>query len=94
MALLGGAFVAYASQRARKNPIECAWWPWKWHSPMSDDGQRLAAAFEQSLRQLGWTPGRNVRIEYRWDATNAERAETDAAELVSSIPTSSSRMPP
>jgi putative tryptophan/tyrosine transport system substrate-binding protein len=42
-------------------------------------GQRLAAAFEQSLRQLGW--GQNVRIEYRWGATNAERAQTEAAEL-------------
>lgn len=45
------------------------------------DGQKLAAAFEQSLRRLGWTPDR-AQIEYRWNATNAERADTQAAELL------------
>jgi putative ABC transport system substrate-binding protein len=47
-----------------------------------EDGRHLAAVFEQSLQQLGWKLGQNLRIEYRWDATNAERAQTQAAELV------------
>ena len=31
------------------------------------------AAFLQGLRQLGWIEGRNVRIDYRWAAGDAER---------------------
>ncbi len=40
------------------------------------------AAFQQSLEKLGWTAGRNVRIDYRWGAANPERIRTHAAELV------------
>ncbi len=46
------------------------------------DGRRLAAAFEQALQQLGWTRGQNLRIEYRWDATNPGLAQAQAAELL------------
>src|SRR5262249_57242337 len=31
------------------------------------------AAFKQSLQQLGWTEGRNVRIEERWAGGDAGR---------------------
>ena len=37
-------------------------------------GQERVAAFVQSLQELGWTDGRNVRIDTRWTAGNA--AET------------------
>jgi hypothetical protein len=30
------------------------------------------AAFLQGLQQLGWTDGRNVRIDTRWGALNAD----------------------
>jgi putative tryptophan/tyrosine transport system substrate-binding protein len=36
------------------------------------DTQARLAAFVQALAQLGWTDGRNVRIDYRWAAGNAE----------------------
>jgi len=29
-------------------------------------GQARIAAFLQGLQQLGWTVGRNIRIDYRW----------------------------
>jgi putative ABC transport system substrate-binding protein len=32
------------------------------------EGQGRIAAFLQELQQLGWTVGRNVRIDYRWAA--------------------------
>ena len=44
-------------------------------------GARLAV-FLQELQELGWTDGRNVRIDYRWAAADADRSRTYAAELV------------
>ncbi len=46
------------------------------------DGKRLAETFEQALQHLGWTLGQNLRIEYRWGATDPERANALAAELM------------
>ena len=34
----------------------------------SAHGQACIAAFQQGLQQLGWTEGRNVRIDVRWPA--------------------------
>src|SRR5262249_4106467 len=36
-------------------------------------GQARLAAFVQSVQELGWTDGRNVRIDTRWAAGDAER---------------------
>src|SRR5437588_4750521 len=44
------------------------------------------AAFLQALGELGWTVGRNVRIDYRWGAGDAERYRILAAELVALAP--------
>jgi len=49
-------------------------------------GQARLAAFVQGLRELGWTDGRNVRIDTRWAAGNANDARKYAAELVSLAP--------
>jgi putative ABC transport system substrate-binding protein len=43
-------------------------------------------AFGQRLRDLGWTEGRNVEIEYRWSATDRDLAHRFAAELVARQP--------
>jgi ABC-type uncharacterized transport system substrate-binding protein len=40
------------------------------------------AAFVQGLRELGWTEGRNVTIEYRWAEGRGERYSEIAAEFV------------
>ena len=50
------------------------------------DGQAAVAAFRQALQQLGWSDGRNVRIDTRWGANDVDRDRRDAAELVALAP--------
>ena len=54
----------------------------------SDDqeAQTRNAAFLQGLQELGWTVGRNVRIDYRWGLGNAEIYRRHAADLVALAP--------
>jgi putative ABC transport system substrate-binding protein len=44
------------------------------------------AAFAQGLADLGWTIGRNLRIDYRWAGGDPERIRKDAEELVALTP--------
>ena len=42
--------------------------------PESDpDGQTRLRLFRQGLQELGWIEGRNIRIDYRWGAGDADR---------------------
>jgi len=50
------------------------------------DGKARLAAFVQGLQQLGWTDGRNVRIDTRWGGGDADRMRRYAAELVALAP--------
>ena len=43
---------------------------------------KWVAAFAQRLRELGWTEGRTVAIEYRWAEGRNERMAEIAAEFV------------
>jgi putative ABC transport system substrate-binding protein len=54
----------------------------------SDDPDSLTriGAFLQGLQELGWTDGRNVRIDYRWSAGDPERNTKYAAELIALAP--------
>ena len=57
-------------------------------STAADDPESLArvGAFLQRLQDLGWTDGRNVRIEYRWGSGDAGRIRKYAAELAALAP--------
>jgi putative tryptophan/tyrosine transport system substrate-binding protein len=44
------------------------------------------ATFERGLAELGWIIGRNVRIDYRWTASDVDRYPRYAAELVALEP--------
>jgi len=57
-------------------------------STNADDARSRASvgAFLQGLQELGWTDGRNVRIEYRWGSGDGERIRKYAAELVALAP--------
>jgi putative ABC transport system substrate-binding protein len=46
----------------------------------------IRTTFQQSLQQLGWADGGNVRIDYRWSGANAEDNQKYASELVALTP--------
>src|SRR5215831_6339869 len=57
-------------------------------STTADDpeGQARIAAFHQGLQELGWTLGRNARVDVRWGAFDADSSRHYATELVALAP--------
>jgi putative tryptophan/tyrosine transport system substrate-binding protein len=82
IALLGGAaawpLAARAQQAAQTRRVGVL------RNLAADDAEGLArvTAFAQALQQLGWTDGRNLRIDYRWAAGDPERFQRYAHELL------------
>jgi len=56
------------------------------YAESDEEGQADVEAFRQELQKLGWTDGRDLRIDYRWAAVNAEAMERFAKELVALQP--------
>jgi putative ABC transport system substrate-binding protein len=88
ISLLGGAAAAWPlAARAQQQPERtrriCVLM-----STAVDDPQDPArlAAFAQGLQELGWTIGRNLRIDYRWGASNPDNTRKYAAELAALAP--------
>jgi len=50
-----------------------------------DAGQAWVTAFREGLQKLGWTDGRNVRIDTRW-GVEADQLRSYATELATSKP--------
>jgi putative tryptophan/tyrosine transport system substrate-binding protein len=50
------------------------------------DAAAWVSAFQQVLRESGWTEGRNIKIEYRWGTADARTIRTYAAELIGLAP--------
>jgi putative ABC transport system substrate-binding protein len=85
--LLGGAaaawpFAARAQQPERMRRIGVL----MGGAESDPENRTRLAAFLDGLQQLGWTEGRNVRIDIRWPAASADRYRIDAAELVGLAP--------
>ena len=78
----------YRSWPTRSRPSGCGASAYSLPGPPRTipDGQTRSAAFLQGLQQLGWTDGRNVRIDYRWGAGDADNMRKYAAELVALAP--------
>jgi putative ABC transport system substrate-binding protein len=57
----------------------------------ASEDQLRRAVFQESLQQLGWTDGRNIRIDYRWGVDEADRREDTLGSWSRCNPTSSSR---
>jgi ABC-type uncharacterized transport system substrate-binding protein len=85
--LLGGAaaawpLVTHAQQPERIRRISVL-------SALAEDDPESVSrrgAFEQALEALGWTDGRNIRIDYRWGAAIADNISKHAAEVIAAAP--------
>jgi putative tryptophan/tyrosine transport system substrate-binding protein len=81
--------------------LGAAAWPWqRGRSSLSPRGgsalmnttaenpssQAQITAFTQGLQELGWTIGRNLRIDYRWGAADFDQLHKYGAELVALSP--------
>jgi ABC-type uncharacterized transport system substrate-binding protein len=86
ISLLGGAAawplaaLAQQSERVRRIGVLMG------QAANDPEGQARIAAFLQGLQELGWSVGRNVRIDIRWSAGNADDTRKYAAELVALAP--------
>ena len=72
--LIGGAAVAWPvaaraqqPERVRRIGVLMAF------TESDLEGQPRVTAFQKGLQELGWTDGRNVRIDYRWAVGDADR---------------------
>jgi putative ABC transport system substrate-binding protein len=85
--LLGGAAVGWplaarAQQAERVRRIGVLM-----HLAADDpDGQSRVAAFLQGLQEAGWAVGRNVNVDVRWAAGEADRYRRYATEIVALTP--------
>jgi putative ABC transport system substrate-binding protein len=81
--LLGGAAVGWPLAARGQQPAQVrrigVLMPFAEDHPV---GQARVAAFVQGLRQLGWTDGHNVRIDYRWSAGDSDNIRKFASELI------------
>jgi putative ABC transport system substrate-binding protein len=85
--LLGGAAAAWPLAAAAQQSDRVRWISMLINYSQTDrEGQARIAAFLDTVRRLGWTDGRNVRIDYRWSAGDVGREKASAAELVRSTP--------
>ena len=85
--LLGGAAVAWplaarAQQPDRMRRIGVL----MGYAESDREGQANVAAFRGGLQKLGWTEGRNIRLDTRWAAAEADLMQRFAKELVALQP--------
>jgi putative ABC transport system substrate-binding protein len=100
ISLLGGAMVAWPlgaraqqPERMRRVFVLIA------TAAEDPDSQASVTAFAQGMQESGWIVGRNVQVEYRWGAGDADRVRQFATELAALAPdvivtSGASTMPP
>ena len=86
ISLLGGAIALPLAARAQQSESMRRIGVLMNTSADDPEGRSQIAAFLDALRQLGWTDGRNVRIDTRWPAGDADLVRKYAAELVGLAP--------
>ena len=87
IALAGGAVVAWPLSPRAQQPDRmkrlALLTPYAERDP---EGQARLAALREELGKLGWAEGRNIRIDNRWGAIDAESLQRFAKELVAQQP--------
>ena len=78
--LFGSAAAAWPLAAGAQQPGKVFRIGFLWDSP--DAFSDALEAFRQGLRELGYTEGRNIVIEYRWAEGKPERMRELAEELV------------
>ena len=87
IALLGSSAVAWPLTARAQQPGRTRRIGVLMSTPADDqEGQARINAFVQSLRELGWIDGHNVRMDTRWAAGNVDRGREYATELVTLMP--------
>jgi ABC-type uncharacterized transport system substrate-binding protein len=86
--LLGGAAAAWPLAARAQQPDRMRRIGVLMSVPESDpEAQDWLGAFGEGLQQLGWTAGRNIRLDYRWAAPfDAESRQRVGKELVALQP--------
>jgi putative tryptophan/tyrosine transport system substrate-binding protein len=83
--LVGSAALPIVA-RAQRQSMRRIGFLWSTFAADDPDGQLRGNAFVQGLQELGWSVGRNLRIEYRWGLADADRLRRGAQELVALAP--------
>ncbi len=85
--LVGGATAAWPlaaraqqSQRMRRVGVLMA------YAESDPEAQARVVAFRQGLRELGWTEGHNLQMDYRYGTGEPDRARIFVTELLSLAP--------
>jgi putative ABC transport system substrate-binding protein len=85
--LLGGAAAAWPLTARAQQPAERMRRIGVLMSIENDpDGKVQLSGFMQGLAEIGWTDGRNLRMETRWGGGDVNRIQTFAKELVALQP--------
>jgi putative ABC transport system substrate-binding protein len=83
--LLGGAAAAWPLAARAQQPRRVAVLMAN-YAPTDREGQASIAAFLETLQKHGWSEGRNLRIDARWDAGDAAHMKASVAEVVRAAP--------
>src|SRR5262245_41990946 len=88
MSLLGGAAVSWplVAHAQQDHGLRRIGWLAGGLAENDPESRARVEAFVEALRELGWTEGHNMRIEYRWGAANVETNRKQAAELIALAP--------
>jgi putative tryptophan/tyrosine transport system substrate-binding protein len=83
IAALAGAAVVPAAARAQpRQNMRRIGFLWSAFAADDPEGQARGNAFVQGLQELGWSVGRNLKIDYRWGLGDADRLRNAAQEMV------------